>query len=176
MSPNSLNLFMTLCTVDNGIFRVFPISCWGLSFRNCSIICRFLQNLRSSLPLRDSASLRCSFYCITLLTRWISFTKGLICFLCSHVSKISAYDACSALHSVFIFISRDVPAFLELGLEKERIQKYIFKIQLVIKEPYCSYSHVHSLISGLHLVMLMCSIKHFFSLLTLLQHLCRPLF
>jgi len=60
MSPDSLNLLMFLCTVDNGIFKA--ILHGEALFWNCStVFCRSL-NLCPSLHLRDSASLRCSFF------------------------------------------------------------------------------------------------------------------
>ena len=55
--PDSLDLMMIFCTVDDGIFKVFAISCWTF-FWNCSTIFRCsLSQIGEPLPIFTSTSL-----------------------------------------------------------------------------------------------------------------------
>ncbi len=64
--PDSLNLWMILCTVDDDNFKLFAIFLWETPFWYCSTIFRRsigeLVILFPSWLLRDTATLRGSFY------------------------------------------------------------------------------------------------------------------
>lgn len=58
---------MTLCTVNDKVFKVFTILHWEILFWKCSIICKYVF-LQTGEPLRSFASLSCAFYthiCVT---------------------------------------------------------------------------------------------------------------
>ncbi len=64
--PDSLNLWMILCTVDDDNFKLFAIFLWETPFWYCSTIFRHsIGGIGDPLPswlLRDTATLRGSFY------------------------------------------------------------------------------------------------------------------
>lgn len=62
-----LLFLMTLCTVNDKVFKVFTILHWEILFWKCSIICKYVF-LQTGEPLRSFASLSCAFYthiCVT---------------------------------------------------------------------------------------------------------------
>lgn len=69
MSPDSLNLLMILCTVDDEVFKVFAIWCWGTLFWvGSQLIDAVLVNLFPSLLRRNSTRHQNIFIATLLLT------------------------------------------------------------------------------------------------------------
>ncbi len=116
--PDSLNLWMILCTVDDNNFKLFAIFLWETPFWYCStIFCRSIGGIGDSLPIltseRHCHSERLFLYPIMLPIDLISCKLVLQLFL-----------ICTFIFSGLLLLP--VPTFLEcVALMKSKMSQYL---------------------------------------------------